>query len=344
LCDEIHRLGLKAGIYSTPWGESYARFIGGSAENPEGTWEKNTAERKLNQKVWPNAVGKYSFASNDAKQWGAWGIDYLKYDWSPNEEPETADMANALRTSGRDIVFSLSNNAPFENVDKLSKYANSWRNTGDIRDNWFNVMGIVMKQPRWTSSSRPGHWNDPDMLVVGVLDPGSGKRLHPSKLTPDQQYFHISLWSLLASPLLIGCDMTQLDDFTLNLLTNDEVLAINQDPLGKQAKLVFRTPGEKVPDPRPPAANQTRPRAPQDRDTIQIYARDLEDGSKAVGLFNLREESGNKAAATWADLGLSGPCIVRDVWRQQDLGEFNNEFSTDLKPCGSMLIKITPKK
>src|SRR6185295_3235553 len=145
LCDDVHALGLKIGIYSTPWVTSYANHPGGSAENPEGTWEKPTVEKKgrVNKKILPWAIGKYSFATNDALQWAEWGMDYLKYDWNPNEEPETREMYDALRSSGRDIVFSLSNNSPFKNAGALSKIANSWRTSGDIRDNWQSVSGRI---------------------------------------------------------------------------------------------------------------------------------------------------------------------------------------------------------
>src|SRR5437867_517463 len=123
LCDTIHKMGLKVGIYSTPWTTSYAEYPGGSAENPEGTWAKPTIPKRgnVNKKQLPWAIGKFSFAQNDAKQWSAWGIDYLKYDWNPNEELETAEMAKELRESGRDIVFSLSNSTPFTNAPALSK-------------------------------------------------------------------------------------------------------------------------------------------------------------------------------------------------------------------------------
>ena len=239
LCDAVHEMGLKIGIYSTPWVTSYANHIGGSAENPEGTWSPPTIPKKghVNKKILPWAIGKYHFAANDAKQWAAWGIDYLKYDWNPNEEPETREMYDALRASGRDVVFSLSNNSPFTNAPVLSKIANCWRTTGDIRDNWDSMSKKGFGQDKWEPFAGPGHWNDPDMLVVGRV--GWGKP-HPTGLTPDEQYTHITLWCLLSAPLLLGCDLDNLDDFTLGLLTNDEVLAVNQDALGKQAICVAR--------------------------------------------------------------------------------------------------------
>jgi alpha-galactosidase len=319
LCDEIHKMGLKVGIYSTPWVTSYAEYPGGSAENPEGSWEKPTIPKRgnLNKKILPWAIGKYSFAKNDAKQWAAWGIDYLKYDWNPNELPETKEMYDALRASGRDIILSLSNSTPFHNISDLCKIANCWRTTGDIRDRWDSMWKKGFSQDKWVPYQSPGHWNDPDMLVVGYV--GWGKP-HPSGLTPDEQYTHISIWCLVASPLLLGCDLQKVDDFTLNLLTNDEVLAVSQDSLGKQGLCVSKE-GE--------------------NDVLQTFARDLEDGSKAVGLFNLGEQEAT-ITAKWSDLKLSGKQNVRDLWRQKDLGQFEDKFQLTVAPHGAELVKIMP--
>jgi len=323
LCDQIHALGLKAGIYSTPWVTSYAVYPGGSAENPEGTWAKPTIPKKqnVNKKILPWAIGKYSFAENDAKQWAAWGFDYLKYDWSPIELPETQEMYDALRKSGRDIVYSLSNNTPFSCVADVSKIANSWRIGGDIGENWTSVVshgfgsdkdnGASLQ--RWLPYASPGHWNDPDMMEIGYIRFGPSS--HWTRLTPDEQYTHVTIWCLLAAPLLLGCDLQHLDDFTLNLVTNDEVLAVDQDELGKQGIPVF-TDGN-----------------------LYVYAKDMADGSKAVGLFNLGE-----AAATvtvkWSDLKIDGVKNVRDLWREKDLGPFNKEFSMTVASHGAELVKI----
>jgi alpha-galactosidase len=316
LCDTIHGMGLKVGIYSTPWVTSYANHIGGSAENPEGAWNPPTIPKKgnVNKKILPWAIGKYSFATNDAKQWGVWGMDYLKYDWNPNEEPETAEMYHALRTSGRDVVVSLSNSTPFTNAAALSKYANCWRITGDIRDNWDSMSKKGFGQERWEKFAQPGHWNDPDMLVVGHVGWGSP---HPSNLTPDEQYTHITLWCLVSAPLLLGCDLEKVDDFTVGLLSNDEVLAVNQDALGQEAKCVVKL-------------GDTR-----------VYAKDLEDGSKAVGLFNLGTNAPATVAVKWSDLGLgSGKHKVRDLWRQKDLGGFSDKFEIPVASHSAEMVKV----
>ena len=148
-------------------------------------------------------------------------------------------MRQALDKADRDIVFSLCQYG-MGDVWKWGAEVggNCWRTTGDIGDSWGSMAGIGFSQNGHEKYAKPGHWNDPDMLVVGMVGWGN---LHPTGLTPNEQYTHISLWCLLGSPLLIGCDMAQLDDFTLGLLTNDEVLEVNQDPLGKQAaRLVKR--------------------------------------------------------------------------------------------------------
>jgi len=314
LCDTVHGMGLKIGIYSTPWVTTYAGYVGGSAENPEGAWSPPTIPKRgnVNKKILPWAIGTHHFATNDAKQWSSWGMDYLKYDWNPNEPPETGEMYGALRASGRDVVFSLSNNAPLTNAPVLSKIANCWRTTGDIRDNWDSMSKKGFGQDKWEPYAAPGHWNDPDMLVVGRVGWGNP---HPTGLTPDEQYTHITLWCLLSSPLLLGCDLDKLDDFTLGLLTNDEVLAVNQDALGEQALCIARI-GDR-----------------------RVYAKDLEDGSKAVGLFNLGAEPAT-VTVKWSDLKLSRKRAVRDLWRQKNLGRFSGEFSLTVAPHGAELVKI----
>ena len=176
------------------------------------------------------------------------------------------------------------------------------------------MSGIGFNQGQAAPFAGPGHWNDPDMLVVGQVGWG---RLHPTRLTPDEQYTHISLWCLLSAPLLIGCDLEKLDDFTLNLLCNDEVLAVDQDSLGKEAACV--------------ASNGT----------LRVFAKDLDDGTKAAGLFNLGDQPAT-VVASWDDLKLSGGQLVRDLWRQKDLGAFDKEFTATVAPHGVVLVKIQP--
>ena len=321
LCDEIHQMGLKTGIYSTPWITSYAGNPGSSSDDVSGLWTKAHSERR---------PGKYSFAQADANQWAAWGFDYLKYDWYPNDVPHVKEMSQALRQSGRDIIFSLSSTAPLDHAVDLAKWANCWRTTSDIRDSWvasgpawaYGVSEIGFNEDAWAPFAGPGHWNDPDMLVVGKL--GWRQALHESHLTPDEQYSHISLWCMLSAPLLMSCDLEQLDPFTLSLLSNDEVLALDQDALGKQA-VRCATVG-----------------------AVDVYLKDLEDGSKAVGFFNRDSTSQTLAFKKLVYLGFTGRQQVRDLWRQMDLPGVIDPSKDTLKVAlpahGVQLYKFTLAK
>ena len=298
LTDYIHGLGLKAGIYSSP-----------------GPWTCG------------GCVASWEHEEQDAQTYAEWGFDYLKYDWCSYgtlvKNPTLADqqkpysvMGTALAKQGRDIVFSLCQYG-MGNVWEwgASVGGNCWRTTYDIRDTWGNMTGLGFNQNRYEKFAGPGHWNDPDMLVVGNV--GWGPKLHPTQLTPNEQYTHISLWCLLASPLLIGCDMTKLDDFTVGLLANDEVLEVNQDPLGQQAARLSRN------------------------GSTEVWAKHMEDGSLAVGLFN-RGPVGERVTAKWSDLGLSGKQRVRDLWRQRDIGVFESQFEAAVPRHGVVLIRIWP--
>ena len=305
LCDAFHALGLKVGIYSTPWVTSYAGFAGGSSDNEDGAWQP-PARGERNQ----HRMGKYSFADGDAKQWAAWGMDYLKYDWNPNRLPETSEMHQALRHSGRDIIFSLSNTTPFTNAPTLTQIANCWRTTGDIKANWRSMSARGFGQDKWSPYARPGHWNDPDMLEIGTKERGQ------PGLTHDEEYTHMTIWCLDSAPLLLGNDLSGLDAFTLNVLENDEVLEVNQDALGEQAVTIASD------------------------DDIKVYAKDLADGSKAVGLFNLGTNGVTNITVSFKLLGISGSHPVRDLWRQKDLGKFRGEFSLPVAPHSAELVKI----
>ncbi|HEV2330506.1 MAG TPA: putative Ig domain-containing protein [Verrucomicrobiae bacterium] len=311
LCAAVHKLGLKIGIYSTPWVTSYAGHRGGSAENLDGAWPPPNVPKKrsLNKNVLPWAIGRYHFATNDADQWAAWGMDYLKYDWNPIHLPETVEMYDGLRHSGRDIVFSLSNNMNITNAPAISKIANSWRTTGDIKANWKSMSERGFGQDKWAAYSGPGHWNDPDMLEIGTHE-----RNQPG-LTPDEEYTHMTIWCLDSAPLLLGNDLTDMDAFMLNVLENDEVLAVDQDSLGKQGRCVAKGDG------------------------FLVYRKQLEDGSIAVGLFNTGDIAAT-VTAKWTDLKIHGRRQVRDLWRQKDLGKFKNEFSMTVSPHSAELVKL----
>jgi alpha-galactosidase len=331
LADYVHGLGLKIGLYSSP-----------------GPWTCG------------GCVGSWQHEEQDAALYGVWGFDYLKYDWcsyssivSTNRRQRQFDletsqrpyrvMRAALDKVPRDIMYSLCQYGSANVWEWGAEVGgNSWRTTGDIQDSWSSLTRIGFRQAGHEKYAGPGHFNDPDMLIVGKV--GWGPRLHPTRLTPNEQYTHISLWCLLCSPLLIGCDMTQLDDFTLNLLSNDEVLEVNQDPLGRQAA-----------------------RIKQDG-SLEVWAKDMEDGSKAVGLFN-RGDAEAAVSVMWPELGINAPQpssvgaaqngasqlmtlgqhtgnrqLVRDLWRQKDLGYFKDQFQTPVPRHGVVLVSVSPGK
>ncbi len=307
LADYIHAKGLKAGLYSSPGPYT----CGGCA-------------------------GSYQHEEQDARQYAAWGFDYLKYDWctygkiySQQDGGKGLDgkkkpyqvMSSALSKTGRDIVFSFCQYG----MGKVWEWGaetggNSWRTTGDIVDTYTSMMRNAGRQVDIGSYAGPGHWNDPDMLVVGKV--GWGPNLRPTRLTPDEQYTHISLWCLQAAPLLIGCDLTQLDPFTLGLLTNDEVLDVDQDALGQAGHLVGDTPVA--------LANP-----------IQMWVKPLEGGDLAVGLINTGAQHASRLIK-WSDLGITGPRLVRDLWWQKDLGKFDNSFDGGEVPAhGVLLVRLS---
>ncbi|MEZ0484651.1 NPCBM/NEW2 domain-containing protein [Fibrella aquatica] len=326
MVDYVHGLGLKVGVYSTPMITSYAGYIGGSSDFEDGHITDAIVANKRSFRY----VGKHHFDTNDAKQLAEWGVDYLKYDWRIDVS-SAERMSVALKQSGRDIHYSISNSAPFANVKDWVRLTNSYRTGPDIRDSWNSLFVSAFTLDKWAPFGGPGHWNDPDMMIVGNVT--TGTQLHPTRLTPDEQYSHVSLFSLLAAPMLIGCPIEQLDAFTLNLLTNDEVIEIDQDPLGKSARLVVNENG------------------------MQIWLKPLADGSYAVGLFNVGDFGKTPASYfRWGDekpksftfdfknVGLTGKYRLRDVWRQQDLGIFTGSFKTDIRYHGVVMLRAFPGK
>ncbi len=322
MCDRIHAMGLKVGIYSTPWMTSYAKYIGTSSNREDGSWDRQEMANKDFQ-----IHGKYKFDQNDANQWADWGIDYLKYDWYLNEAESTIRMAKALRNSGRDIVFSLSNSCPIELEPVCREYAQVWRTTGDLKDRWDgegwhkSITDVWPIHREWANDvyeAKAGHFPDPDMLVVGMQYRGKDNPMQPSALSADEQYSHIALWSLWSAPLLIGCPVEQFDDFTLALLTNAEVLDIQQDRLA--------TPGKSV----------------RYNEKEEIIVKPLHNGNVAVGLFNLGKESA-PITVDWATLGVEGKQSLRDAWRQKEIGDYRDSFTAVVPAHGNVLIVLKPE-
>ncbi|MBI2299306.1 MAG: NPCBM/NEW2 domain-containing protein [Armatimonadetes bacterium] len=297
LCDYVHSLGLKIGIYSSPGPTT----CGGRT----ASWQHELL---------------------DAQQYAAWGFDYLKYDWCSygdvvRDEPDGLPklqkpyrvMREALDQVDRDIVFSFCQYG----MGEVWKWGaelggNCWRTTGDITDTWDSMSRIGFAQDGHEQYAGPGHWNDPDMLVVGKVGWG---RPRANRMTPNEQVTHITLWVLQAAPLLLGCDLTQLDEFTLNLMCNDEVLDVHQDPLGKAA-------GRKARD-----------------GQQEIWARALSDGTLAVGLFNRGRDAAD-VTVKWADVGLAGEQPVRDLWARKDVGRHADGYTGRVPAHGARLIKV----
>ncbi len=307
LTDYIHSKGLKAGIYTSPGSLTCAGH-----------------------------VGAYKREELDARRFAEWGYDFLKYDWCSYRtvvtNPTLAQlqqpyrhMGSILRRQDRDIVLNLCQYG----MGKVWEWGkavggHSWRTAGDLGGSFYGIPSALFRDGFDVYSRNelhkfggPGGWNDPDYLLLGYLSNWKGATV-PTPLTPNEQYTHVSLWCLLAAPLIFSGDITRLDDFTLNLLCNDEVIDVDQDPLGR--------PGRRV------ALNGD----------LEVWARDMEDGSKAVGLFN-RGEDAALVSAKWADLGVQGRQIVRDLWRQKDLGEYEGEFQAQVPRHGVVLLRLRAK-
>lgn len=300
LGDWLHAHGLKFGIYSSPGDVTCGGYL-----------------------------GSIDHEKQDAETYNSWGIDYLKYDWCGYTHKFSAEsdhtvaayvrpylkMEEYLRQQPRDIFYSLCQYG-MAKVWRWGEFvdANSWRTTGDITDTWSSLYDIgFVRQAGLSPYSGPGHWNDPDMLIVGKV--GWSANLRDSRLTVDEQYTHISLWSLLAANMLIGCDVAQMDEFTKRLLCNREVIAVNQDILGKQAE-------------------------PEVIDgDIQIWKRPLSDGGYAIGIFNLGGKDTNVNLASYLpQLRLSSLKSVRDLWRQKDISA--TDLNYYLPTHGVKYIKV----
>jgi alpha-galactosidase len=296
----IHDSGLKAGIYTSPGPTTCAGH-----------------------------VGAYAHEEQDARRFAEWGFDFLKYDWCSYGEIAGKDpsreamqkpyrqMASILERQPRDVVLNLCQYG----MGKVWEWGrgvggNSWRTAGDLGLTFEGIAGNLFKDGFDIYADNdldrfggPGGWNDPDYVLLGYLSDWKGSTA-PTPLTPNEQYTHVSLWSLLAAPLIFSGDVTRLDAFTLSLLTNDEVIDVDQDPLGRPGRRVW-TGGP-----------------------LEVWARDLEDGSKAVGLFN-RGEGTAEVSATWTVLGASGPLRVRDLWRQKDVGFFEGRYTAPVGRHGA---------
>jgi alpha-galactosidase len=285
LADYVHSKGLKLGIYSSPGPKTCAGY-----------------------------VGSYDHEDLDAQTWAKWGIDYLKYDWcSAGHVWKDSDMQAvyqrmgvALQKVGRPIVFSLCQYG-HEDVWKWGPRVggNLWRTTGDISDHWASMSKIGFSQSELAPYAAPGHWNDPDMLEVGN-----------GGMSAVEYRTHFSMWALLAAPLIAGNDLRAMTPEIQEILLNKEVIAIDQDSLGKQGTRISK-----------------------DGDT-ELWSKALNGGDYAVALFN-RGEQPAQVAVNWSLLGFGSDVRVRDLWRHADLGKSRTHFATEVPAHGVILLRAS---
>ena len=303
LAGYIHSKGLKAGLYSSPGPTTCGGF-----------------------------AGSYRHEEEDAGQFAEWGFDFLKYDWcsyggiagkppTPSElkQPYLL-MGTLLKQQKRDILFNLCQYG-MGNVWEWGEETGgqSWRTAGDLGFELNRFFQVALKNAEHGTRQHPGAWNDSDYLQIGYMGGAGGGGL-PRRfpLTPTEQYSYMSLWCLMAAPLFYSGDMTQLDEFTLNVLCNPEVIAIDQDPLGQCAR-VYKL----------------------DEKTFLMMKR-LEDGGYALGLCNDGEFPAT-VTASWETLGLHGSQRIRDLWRQKDLGGINQAFTAPVPRHGVLLVRLSAK-
>jgi len=284
LASYVHSLGLKFGLYSDA-----------------GT--KTCAGR-------PGSLG---YETNDANTYASWGVDYLKYDNCNNNNipPETRYpvMRDALNKTGSPIFYSLCEWGQDDPATWAAEVGNSWRTTGDIGDDWTSMLSNLDANNKVSAFAAPGGWNDPDMLEVGN-----------GGMTNTEYISHFSLWALVKAPLIIGCDVTSISAQTLSILTNPEVIAVNQDPLGIQGRRV-----QKLGD-------------------LEVWAGPLSGHSIAVILFN-RGSSTNSITVRWERIGLNMQtlCTIRDLWARNNLpGSYSQSYTSDVPSHGVVFLKITP--
>jgi alpha-galactosidase len=284
------------------------------------------------EKTCADQPGSYGHEEVDARTFADWGVDYLKVDYCyAPEDPDTAiaryrKMIQAIRKTGRPIVFSVCEWGPREPWTWAPQIgAQLWRTTWDIRDVWqggysaarAGVMDIVDRQAELADFAGPGHWNDPDALVVGLY--GKGNYTSPKGYAPlnDTEYrSQMSLWCLMASPLTVTCDLRRMNDITTTTLTHPEIIAIDQDPFGKQAR-----------------------RAIKDRD-IEVWKKPLSNARVAIGLLNRGSQTA-EVKLKWTDIALADAWKVRDVWAGKDLGEVKGTVTMPVESHETKVLILT---
>jgi alpha-galactosidase len=285
LADYVHSKGLKIGIYSSPGPKTCAGY-----------------------------EGSYQHEAQDAQTWAAWGIDYLKYDWcsakdvyKDEEMPAVyKKMGDALKATGRPIVFSICQYGKQKVWEwGAASGGNLWRTTGDIEASWKSMSSIGFdKQTGLDQYAGPGHWNDPDMLEVGN-----------DRMDAVEDKCHMSLWAMLAAPLLAGNDIRSMSDDTKEILLNKELIAIDQDKLGRQGTRVTKD------------------------GRTETWMKPLSNGDMAVAMFN-RDDRDQLMIVKWSDLGITGKHEVRDVWHHADRGRIKDLFEAEVSSHGAVVIRV----
>ena len=291
---EIHALGLHAGIYSTPmviaWGSTLSEIFRGSRDYPVDA----SPGMQPSSLFHFGGIGKTPLEKEDAARWAEWGFDYLKYDWPGCDIRHARYMADALRATDRDFVFSLTTQCSPGFAHEYRAVANMYRNNLDTAPEWASLRSSIASADDWLAYTGAGGWFDLDMLAVGPVHADCGS----TKLTRDETILEFSAWALLGSPIQISCDLERIDDFTLDVLSNEEVLAVNQDTWNR-AELIRHTIDQRNGKP---------------FRELRIYCRHLADGSEALGFFNLGDAPYSESFA------LHDECAIRDLWACRDLG------------------------
>jgi hypothetical protein len=325
LANYVHGLGLKMGFYLTP-GIPVAAVnqntpIQGTSYHARDIANTSVYENNYNYGsgvmygIDYSKPGAQAYINSWADELASWGADFLKMDGVGDSDiGDIEAWSQALQQSGRPILFNLSNSLDVNNGNLWRQYSNSWRIDGDVecycgkQSSWNSFSNRFNDAPKWTQFAGPGGWNDLDALQISDPQNISG-------LTNDERQTYMTLWAVSAAPLYAGDDLTQMDSYGLSLLTNSEVIAVDQ--AGHPARPVSQASGQ------------------------QVWFANNGDGSFTVALFNLGSSSAN-VTANWSNLGFSGSATVRDLWSHTDLGSFSNGFSATLNTHASRLLKVVP--
>jgi alpha-galactosidase len=334
----VHSLGLKFGIYSTPWTVPWGCTEKEAQENWNGAGLIGCSSGSPDTNYQPNSLpeGRYvgidKHEAQDIAQWEQWGVDFLKYDWNPTDPESLERMGRLVKNASRDVVLSICTNARLSNADRIKVWANMWRGLEDTRDDWSSVLENAFmtedsRRENWRPHVRPGSWNDLDMLALGPQFESSVTTC-PNKLSPDEQITSMTAWALYPSPLILSCDLSALTDFELRLFANEEVIALNQDSLGKPAVRLSERREQSL-------------QAADPQHDARIWARPLADGSTAIGFFNLAESPAT-LSVDLKDLCLSGSAKARNLWERRDIGQIQDQLSVEVPKHGAQLILVKP--